>query len=98
MWAEYDVGLHSEFLADLYKAQGDWPHDAEMDDQAAQYYKDLVEHNPTVATFTKALVERPNGRVEAAEHENDASKSPPGRRTPWRSGTASWSSIRTCQI
>jgi tRNA A-37 threonylcarbamoyl transferase component Bud32/tetratricopeptide (TPR) repeat protein len=71
MWAEYDVGLHSEFLADLYKAQGDWPHDAEMDAQAAQYYKDLVEHSPTVATFTKALVEVLNGRVEAAEHEND---------------------------
>jgi tRNA A-37 threonylcarbamoyl transferase component Bud32/tetratricopeptide (TPR) repeat protein len=71
MWAEFDVGLHSEFLADLYKVQGDWPHDAEMDAQAAQYYKDLVEHNPTVATFTKALVEVLNGRVEAAEHEND---------------------------
>jgi tetratricopeptide (TPR) repeat protein len=71
MWAEFDVGLHSEFLADLYKAQGDWPHDAEMDAQAAQYYKDLVEHNPTVATFTKALVDVLNGRVEAAEHEND---------------------------
>jgi hypothetical protein len=63
--------LHSSFLADLYKAQGDWPHDAEMEDQAAQYYKDLVEHNPTVATFTKELVDVLNGRVEAAEHEND---------------------------
>jgi hypothetical protein len=71
LWAEYDVGLHSEFLADLYKVQGDWPHYAEMEAQAAQYYKDLVEHNPTVATFTKALVEVLNGRVEAAEHEND---------------------------
>jgi len=71
MWAEYDVGLHSDFLASLYKVQGDWPHDAEMEAQAAQYYKDLVEHNPTVATFTKALVAVLNGRVEAAEQEND---------------------------
>jgi hypothetical protein len=72
MWAEYDVGLHSNFLADLYKAQGDWPHDAELENEAAQYYKDLVEHNPSVATFTKiGLAEIFNGRIEAAEHEND---------------------------
>jgi tRNA A-37 threonylcarbamoyl transferase component Bud32 len=71
MWAEYDVALHSDFLANLYKAQGDWPHDAEMEDQAAQYYKDLVEHNPAVATFTVELAAVFNGRIEAAEHEND---------------------------
>jgi serine/threonine protein kinase len=72
MWAEYDVGLHSDFLADLYKAQGDWPHDAGLETEAAQCYKDLVEHNPTVATFTKiGLAEVFNGRIEAAEHEND---------------------------
>jgi hypothetical protein len=71
MWAEFDVGLHSDFLAGLYKVQGDWPHDAEMESQAAQYYEDLVEHNPTVATFTKELVDVFNGRIEAAKHEND---------------------------
>jgi tetratricopeptide (TPR) repeat protein len=71
MWAEYDVALHSDFLAHLYKAQGDWPHDAEMEDQAAQYYKDLVEHNPAVATFTVELVDVLNARTAAAEHEND---------------------------
>ncbi len=71
MWAEYDVALHSEFLADLYKAQSDWPHAAEMYDQAAKYYKDLVEHNPTVATFAKELALVFNGRIDAAKHEND---------------------------
>ncbi len=71
MWAEFDVALHSYFLANLYEVQHDWPHAAEMDDQAARYYKDLVEHNPTVATFTVALVGVFNGRVEAAKHEND---------------------------
>jgi hypothetical protein len=71
MWAEYDVGLHSDFLANLYRAQGDWPHDAEMEDQAAQYYKDLVEHNPAVATFSEELVGVFNSGIEAAEHESD---------------------------
>jgi tRNA A-37 threonylcarbamoyl transferase component Bud32 len=71
MWAEFDVALHSEFLANLYQVQSDWPHAAEMDAQAAQYYKDLVEHNPTVATFTGHLVFVFNARIEAAKHEND---------------------------
>ena len=71
MWAEYDVALHSEFLADLYKVQRDWPHAAEMYAQAAQYYQDLVEHNPTVATFTRELVYVLNGKIEAAKQEND---------------------------
>jgi serine/threonine protein kinase/tetratricopeptide (TPR) repeat protein len=72
MWAEYDVGLHSDYLADLYKAQGDWPHEAELETEAVQYYEDLVEHNPTVATFTKlGLAEIFNDRIEAAKHEND---------------------------
>jgi tetratricopeptide (TPR) repeat protein len=74
MWAEFDIALHSEFLADLYKAQGDWPHAAEMYDQAAQYYKDLVEHNPTVANFTGDLVVVFNARIGAAKHENDRRK------------------------
>jgi tRNA A-37 threonylcarbamoyl transferase component Bud32/tetratricopeptide (TPR) repeat protein len=71
MWAEYDVALQSDFLANLYKAQGDWPHTAEMDAQSAQYYKDLVEHNPTVATFSRELVFALNGEIEAAEHEKN---------------------------
>ncbi len=71
MWAEYDVALHSEFLADLYRVQSDWPHAAEMYDQAAHYFEDLVEHNPTLATFTRELVYVLNGRIEAAKHEND---------------------------
>jgi tetratricopeptide (TPR) repeat protein len=71
MWAEYDVALHSEFLADLYRVQSDWPHAAEMYDQAAQYYEDLGEHNPTVATFAKELAFVFNARIEAAKHEND---------------------------
>jgi tetratricopeptide (TPR) repeat protein len=79
MWAEFDVALHSEFLADLYKVQSDWPHAAEMYDQAAQYYKDLVEHNPTVANFTGDLGVVFNARIEAAMHQND------------RRQTAAWS-------
>ncbi len=71
MWAEFDVALHSLFLADLYKEQSDWPHAAEMYDQAAKYYTDLVEHNPTVASFTGDLVSVFNARVEAAMHKND---------------------------
>ena len=35
MWAEFDVAWHSQFLADLYKVQSDWPHAAEMDAEAA---------------------------------------------------------------
>jgi hypothetical protein len=42
-----------------------------MYDQAAQYYKDLVEHNPTLATFSGNLVAVFNARIEAAKHEND---------------------------
>jgi len=71
MWAEFDVGDNSHGTARLYRLQGDWNHAAEMDDQAAPFYKDLVEHNPSVATFTTELVQVFNRRVEAAEHEND---------------------------
>jgi len=71
MWAEFDVALQCYFLANSYHVQGDWSLAAEMDDQSAQFYKDLVEHNPTVATFTKELVDVLNGRIEAAKHGND---------------------------
>src|SRR5208337_4607961 len=43
----------------------------EMDELAAPYYKDLVEHNPSVATFTTELVDVFNGRVVEAEREDD---------------------------
>jgi hypothetical protein len=42
-----------------------------MHDQAAPYYKDLVEHNPSVATFTQQLADVFNKRVAAARREND---------------------------
>jgi tetratricopeptide (TPR) repeat protein len=71
MWAEYDVAWHSNSLANLYMLQGDWSHAAETEDQAAQYYKDLVEHNPSVATFTLELVDVFHGRIDTAEHGND---------------------------
>jgi serine/threonine protein kinase len=71
MWAEFDVALHSGFIADLYRSEGDWHHAADMYDQATTIYKDLVEHNPSVATFTHFLVEVLHGRVDAAEHENE---------------------------
>jgi hypothetical protein len=42
-----------------------------MDAQAAQYYEDLVEHNPTVATFTGHLVAVFNEGIEATKNKND---------------------------
>jgi hypothetical protein len=71
MWAEFDVALKSYFLANVYQVQGDWRHAAEMDDQSASFYKDLVEHSPSVATFTEGLVNAFRRRVQAAEQGND---------------------------
>jgi eukaryotic-like serine/threonine-protein kinase len=71
MWAEFDVADNSRDTAGYYRKQGDWPHVAEMDDQAATYYKDLADHNPSVATFTGELEHVFKERVNAAEHEND---------------------------
>jgi uncharacterized protein YjiS (DUF1127 family) len=71
MWAQFDVALHTHFAADLYRVQGDWRHAAETDDQAAPYEKDLVEHNPSVATFDLVLADIFRGRLDAAEHEHD---------------------------
>jgi tetratricopeptide (TPR) repeat protein len=71
MWAEFDVALSSFFQANLYEVQDDWLHAAQMHDQAAPYYKDLVERNPSVATFTQELADVFNKRVAAARREND---------------------------
>lgn len=86
MWAEYDVAFHLLTTASLYQVQSDRRDAAQMDDQAAPYYEDLVEHNPSVATFDQDLVEDFQGRVNAPEHENDRTKRRPGRKTPWPSG------------
>jgi len=71
MWAEFDVALKSGFLANIYEVQGDWRHAAEMSDQSTSFYKDLVEHSPSVATFTERLVSAFESRVQAAEQGND---------------------------
>jgi serine/threonine protein kinase/tetratricopeptide (TPR) repeat protein len=71
IWAEFDVALKSYFLANIYEVQGDWPHAAELDDQSASFYKDLVEHSPSVATFTQGLASAFQRRVHAAEQGND---------------------------
>jgi hypothetical protein len=71
MWAEYDVGNNSFSTGRLYRLQGDWQHAGEMAGRAVPYYKDLVELNPAVATFTGDLFNVFNRRVEAAEHVND---------------------------
>ena len=42
-----------------------------MQNQAISYFKDLVEHNPSVATFGLSLVDAFQLRVDAAKHEND---------------------------
>jgi hypothetical protein len=71
MWAEFDIAFHSHTMANLYRVQNDWRHAAEMEDRAALLYKDLAENNPSVATFTLQLVNVFQGRIDAAEHEND---------------------------
>jgi tetratricopeptide (TPR) repeat protein len=71
MWAEFDVALKSYFLANIYQLQGDWRHAAEASDQSASFYKDLVEHSPSVATFTGGLAAAFQRRVQAAEQGND---------------------------
>lgn len=71
MWAEFDVALKSGFLANIYAVQGDWRHAAELDDQSTSIYKDLVEHSPSVATFTQGLASAFQRRVHAAEQGND---------------------------
>lgn len=80
MWAEYDVAFHLLTTASLYQVQSDWRHAAQMDDQAAPYYEDLVEHNPSVATFDQDLVEDFQGRVNAPEHENDRAQATAGSK------------------
>jgi hypothetical protein len=71
LWAKFDVADNSSSTARLHRLLSDWRHAAEMDELAAPYYKDLVEHNPAVATFTTELVDVFNGRVVEAEREND---------------------------
>jgi serine/threonine protein kinase len=71
MWAEYDIALHSHFAADLYRAEGDWRHAADMDELATPYEKELVEHNPSLATFDQMMMWIFRGRLDAAEHGND---------------------------
>jgi tetratricopeptide (TPR) repeat protein len=71
MWAEFDLAIHSASVANLYRVESDWHHAAEMEDQSASFYKDLVEHNPAVATFTLQLANVLNHRIDTAEHEND---------------------------
>src|SRR5438094_7264382 len=71
MWAEFDVAERSAQTADLYRLQGDWRHAAEMNDQSVSCFKDLVEHNPTVATFSRYLGNSFRGRIAAAEQAND---------------------------
>jgi hypothetical protein len=79
LWAEFDVALKSRSLAFLYQTHNDWRAAADMLNQSASYYKDLVEHNPSVATFSLNLANCFRGRVDAAKHDND------------RKQTAAWS-------
>lgn len=71
MWAEADIAWRSEGVASLYQAQSNWRAVADMQNQAISYFKDLVEHNPSVATFGLSLVDAFQYRVNAAKHEND---------------------------
>jgi serine/threonine protein kinase len=71
MWAEADIAWQSEGVATLYQAQSDWRAVADMQNQAISHFKDLVEHNPSVATFGLSLVDAFQHRVKAAKHEND---------------------------
>ena len=71
MWAEFDLAIHSHAVAALYGMQSDWRHAVEMEDQSASFFKDLVEQNPAVATFTVQLESAFRVRIDSAEHEGD---------------------------
>lgn len=70
MWAKFDVADNSSSTAYMFRLLRDWRHAAEMDELAAPYYKDLVEYNPSVATFTEELANVFEGRILEAEQEN----------------------------
>ena len=71
LWAEFDVALRCWSLAHLYELQSNWRLAAETDDQAVNYYKDLVEHSPSVGTFTIVLEDVFEDRCNVAELAND---------------------------
>jgi tRNA A-37 threonylcarbamoyl transferase component Bud32/tetratricopeptide (TPR) repeat protein len=74
LWLEFDVALHCWFLAGDYRTLSDWTHALATDDQAVQYYKDLVEHNPSVAIFTNILSYAFEDRCVVAGYANDPKK------------------------
>jgi tetratricopeptide (TPR) repeat protein len=71
VWAEFDVAERSEEIAHLYQVQSDWRDAAEMYDQSVSFFKDLVEHNPSVATYNMYLNVCFGDRVAAATQAND---------------------------
>ncbi|HWB52802.1 MAG TPA: serine/threonine-protein kinase [Tepidisphaeraceae bacterium] len=71
MWCEGDLGWTSRSTARLFGALGDWRHAAEMDNQSATAFEDLVRNNPSVATFGESLVYAFSARLMQAQNGNE---------------------------
>jgi eukaryotic-like serine/threonine-protein kinase len=71
MYTRRDVALAFEFAADTYVLQKDWPNAANIYDQSASIYKELVESSPASATFADELAGEFLSRLIAARHAND---------------------------
>jgi tetratricopeptide (TPR) repeat protein len=71
MWSQFDVARHSLNLADLYVRQNNWTAAADMFNESVLSYKDLVEQNPSIATFNSQTAFVMQNRIEAAKKGND---------------------------
>jgi hypothetical protein len=71
MWAEFDIGDGSWGMAHTYRIANDWPHAAAMYEQGTSVFENLVESNPTVATFTEELSSLFRERINAAWDAQD---------------------------
>jgi serine/threonine protein kinase len=74
LWAEYDVADKTMGVGWDYILQKDWPDAAVTYDQAVSSLKDLVEVNPSVATFADDLRLAFTYRVACASHAHDLKK------------------------
>ena len=72
MWAEFDLANRSNSLAVLYWDRLGLPaHAEQILNEAATYFKDLVEHNPSIATFDRYLSSVNNNMIAAAMKDHD---------------------------
>ncbi len=71
MWVEFDLAIHAVSVGSLYWLEADWRRAAEMDAKSAALYKDLVEHNPAVGTFTLELQNTYHHWIDSCQRGND---------------------------